>query len=303
MKEKINLQELTVLLSRKSGISKKEADTFLREFFGLMIEALIEDKAVKVKNIGTFKLLKVEARESVDVRNGNRVVIPAHTKVSYTQANGLSEIINKPYQHLGPIIIAKKSQKEQSDEPAEEQKQEQAVKPVHIVPPVTLDKDSSKSDKVQPQLIKFKKKKLPAEVTQGKRKGLITVLFTFLIVAALITGFYLLSKETGDTINYRPSSSIGTVITGKEVWESGKIRKTKVGDRLTLISFEEYGDVVFWIYIYEENKHLISKDNYVRAGVDIIIPPSEKYDIDAGNSKSLQKARDFAKNYEELGDR
>ena len=293
MKEKINLQELTALLSDKAGISKKEADIFLREFFGLMTEALVEDKLVKIRNLGAFKLSEVEARESIDVRNGNRLVIPAHTKVSYTPDKELNEIINEPYLHLKPIIIGNNPQKEKSDEHIEIQENE-----------------------------------FTDEIIRVKKKGAKTFIFTFLIVAGLIAGFYFLSKETEDTANFHsiPTKTafdiakekennaensdefekteevidtVDTVIPVKEIQDIGKKRRTKVGERLTLISLEEYGDVVFWIYIYEENKHLISKDNYVKAGVDIIIPPPEKYGIDAQNPESLQKARDFVKNTDE----
>ena len=64
-----------------------------------------------------------------------------------------------------------------------------------------------------------------------------------------------------------------------------------------MIAYEEYGDVIFWIYIYEENKHLIDMDNYVKPNVRIIIPSPERYGIDAKDAKSLQRARDFANVY------
>jgi len=362
MKEKINLQELTTLLSEKSGISKKEADVFLREFFGLMTDALIEDKIVKVRNLGTFKLSEVEARESVDVRNGSRLLIPAHTKISYTQDKDLNEIINKTYSHLEPKIIEELPLQEETyqeeirqeeirqeeirqEEVRQEEaatsgisqkveqhieKQEQEQEPVTSTDIIPSDVPADKVPKSDKPLFEPYDDGLADEEIRRKRNRIITFITTFVIVAILIAVFYFLSQEPENTVRNYPNLSettlniaketeeetetdienssefegteevvnpADTIIPIKATWAPGKKRKTKVGERLTLISFEEYGDVVFWIYIYDENKHLISKDNYVRAGVDLTIPPPEKYDIDAKNAKSLQKARDFAKNY------
>lgn len=110
MNEKINLQELTGLLSDKAGISKKDAETFLRELFNLMTEALIKDKLVKVKNLGSFKLTEVNERESVNVRTGERVVIPAHAKVSYTPTTQLGQTINEPFALFESIELDSENQ-------------------------------------------------------------------------------------------------------------------------------------------------------------------------------------------------
>ncbi len=97
MNERINWQELSALLAEKSGITKREAEAFLKEYFDTITSALVEDKMVKVKRLGTFKLTLVNDRASVDVTTGERVVIPAHYKVSYTPDTQLSETINEPF--------------------------------------------------------------------------------------------------------------------------------------------------------------------------------------------------------------
>lgn len=97
MSEKINIQDLAALLAVKSGITKKEAEAFLRECFDIIDEALTEDKLVKVKNLGSFKLALMEDRESIDVASGERVLIPAHYKVSFSSDKSLAETINEPF--------------------------------------------------------------------------------------------------------------------------------------------------------------------------------------------------------------
>ena len=73
MNEKLNIQDLIDLLAEKHGMSKKNADSFVKEFFQLIEEALEKDKYVKVKGLGAFKLIDVESRESVNVNTGERL--------------------------------------------------------------------------------------------------------------------------------------------------------------------------------------------------------------------------------------
>ena len=97
MKEKIGLQDLAALLAEKAEITKRDAETFLREYFELMNEELINSGLIKIKDLGTFKLSMMEDRESIDVTTGERVLIPAHNKVVFSPDRKLSETVNEPF--------------------------------------------------------------------------------------------------------------------------------------------------------------------------------------------------------------
>ena len=97
MNERINLQDLSALLAEKMAITKKEAEMFLREYFEVINEELIKTKLIKIKDLGTFKLLWVEDRASVNVTTGERVLIPAHYKVAFTPDKKLAETVNEPF--------------------------------------------------------------------------------------------------------------------------------------------------------------------------------------------------------------
>jgi hypothetical protein len=60
---------------------------------------------------------------------------------------------------------------------------------------------------------------------------------------------------------------------------------------LVTLSEKYYGSPWFWVYIYEENKDIISNPNNVRPGTEVVIPPAEKYGIDANDPASLKKAQ------------
>ncbi len=105
MNEKLNIQDLVDMLAEKHGMSKKNADSFVKEFFQLIEEALEKDKYVKVKGLGTFKLIDVESRESVNVNTGERFEIQGHTKVSFAPEPTLKDIINKPFAHFETVVL------------------------------------------------------------------------------------------------------------------------------------------------------------------------------------------------------
>jgi nucleoid DNA-binding protein len=105
MNEKINLQELIILLAQKANITKKEAEAFFKECFDTMNEALLTDHLIKVKGLGSFKLTQVNDRESIDVVTGERVLIPAHYKVNFTADNSLAQAINEPFALFAPVEL------------------------------------------------------------------------------------------------------------------------------------------------------------------------------------------------------
>lgn len=105
MNDKLTIQDLTDLLADKHGLSKKDAEAFVKEFFVLIEQALENDKYVKIKGLGTFKLIDVESRESVDVNTGERIEIKGHTKVSFTPDSTVREIVNKPFSHFETVAL------------------------------------------------------------------------------------------------------------------------------------------------------------------------------------------------------
>jgi nucleoid DNA-binding protein/nucleoid-associated protein YgaU len=105
MGERINIQNLIDLLAAKKGLSKKDAETFLKEMFAVIEQALQTDKYVKIKGLGTFKLIEVDSRESVNVNTGARIEIQGHTKVSFAPEASIRDLINKPFAHFETVIL------------------------------------------------------------------------------------------------------------------------------------------------------------------------------------------------------
>ncbi|OCW93203.1 hypothetical protein A9168_12385 [Macellibacteroides sp. HH-ZS] len=97
MNNKLTIQELATLLSVKSGKDTYEAERFIRELIAVVSDGLLSDKMVKVKGLGTFKIVLVEDRESIHVNTGERILIPAHYKCSFLPDTDLKELVNRPF--------------------------------------------------------------------------------------------------------------------------------------------------------------------------------------------------------------
>lgn len=97
MNNKLSLVDIAGLLSERTGKDKKATEQFLREFIQVVSAGLFTDKTVKIKGLGTFKIIPVEERESVHVNTGERFVIPAHYKYSFLPDKELRDTVNAPF--------------------------------------------------------------------------------------------------------------------------------------------------------------------------------------------------------------
>ena len=92
--KKVTLQELADVISAQSGATKRFTDSFLRELVVVIQEYLEKDGIVKVKGLGTFKLLWIEARKSVNVATKETIILPAHYKLSFSPEESIKQELN-----------------------------------------------------------------------------------------------------------------------------------------------------------------------------------------------------------------
>ena len=102
---KLNLYDLCGVLVSKNGLEDKEARRFVQAMFDIIQEGLDEDKVVKVKGLGTFKIIDVDARESINVNTGGRVLIEGHSKLTFTPDSVMKEIVNKPFSQFETVVL------------------------------------------------------------------------------------------------------------------------------------------------------------------------------------------------------
>ncbi len=183
MAKRYNLSQLTDAFATQTGMSKTDSERFIKSFFDMISEGLMVNGRVKIKGLGTFRVVQVKDRESVRVNTGERFVIPGYRKVAFTPDNNLKESINKPFSAFETVVLTdtqaglletvdepeSKAAKRPTDaakvtESSSGQKRESASEPVWAQEPVT-EKVSKQESKP-----KSKSKSKPKSKSEKARK-------------------------------------------------------------------------------------------------------------------------------------
>ena len=124
MEKKLLMQDLADALSAREGLTKKKSEAFVKALFETIEEGLLADKFVKIKGLGTFKIVSVGERESVNINTGERFSISGHEKVTFTPDTTLKDLINRPFSHFQTVILNEDTDLEEldnvEDEPLED---------------------------------------------------------------------------------------------------------------------------------------------------------------------------------------
>lgn len=102
---RLTIQEIAKVLVAKNGLEPSQANRFATELFAIIQERLEKNDLVKVKGLGTFKVITVDARESVSVRTGGRVMIEEHSKITFTPDATMKELVNKPFSQFETVVL------------------------------------------------------------------------------------------------------------------------------------------------------------------------------------------------------
>lgn len=102
---RIGITELARMLSSKHNMSQADAENFVRLMFAVVGDGLEQEKLVKIKSFGTFKMGSVKDRESVDVNTGERIVIEGRNKINFMPDNALRDFVNRPFAQFETVMI------------------------------------------------------------------------------------------------------------------------------------------------------------------------------------------------------
>lgn len=169
-----NIKDLARFLVEKHGIKLADAEFFISLMTEIINEGVHRERQVKIKGLGTFKLMSVSSRESIDVNTGERIVIEGRDKLSFAPDNAMKELVNQPFSQFETVVVndgveLEDEYKEQVEEtaPVEEKKEiaeekaveeielprEELVKPIAVVSEMSAEtmslKEEKQEDKVQ----------------------------------------------------------------------------------------------------------------------------------------------------------
>ena len=286
MDAKLNHSDFNALFSKHLNIPASKAELFTRAFFDILVEGLETDGIVKINGLGTFKMVDVASRGSVNVNTGEKIEIKGHRKLTFLPADTLKDKINQPFSMFEPVEVDD-DYVDDEEEPAHDAVPEESVDEKRKQPEQTVE--SSKNNK-------------------GYMFAALSTLFIIIVAVVL---YFLLgnkSKETehdnntasklieNDSIKQAQSSdtiiSQPVVVDEFVITESmnsltlaqitikdttiysikGTMAVHRVGldETLTKISLKYYEDKRFWPYIVHYNG--IKNYNSLEIGTELLIP-------------------------------
>ena len=285
MDNKINLSQLADLLSQAGGMSKAASEQFVKNFFDIISQSVLSEGLVKVKGLGTFKLVQMEDRESVNVNSGERFTIEGHQKISFIPDADLKERINKPFAAFETVEISE-------EQAAQIDKMEQNENSTKITTD-SMEKGKANEPKKAPKESKKEVKK--EEEKKSCRKVWIGFIIAILVIALIVIllwpvfGGKALKKADKDVKEKAPAPAAVQPAPAKKPEaqpakkEPAKFTLTKAdqdkalplftiadtvnykitgtkathtmvkGDMLTTISLQYYGTKKLWPYIAKYN--------------------------------------------------
>lgn len=380
MNEKISFPDLVGLLSSKMNITKKEAETFLKEFFTVSTEIITSGEELRINGLGLFKPIWVEARGSINVQTGEPVEIPGHYKLSFIPDKVLREAVNAPFSSFSVEVLndhvpiedmtavpsqdidenndicnTENVELQDSKEIREKEEEDEPIEPAHeyIQEDKSADEESSESTVSSQEIEKFQEEIIQPESetkveekeedcyedylrkSASRKSFWWGVLSAFgIIIICLAGGIFFMGNDSPyvvkigeytlslgkQSIDSRPMNNNPELVVLPEnkdtlsEMEKDSVLKDSVisvsplaapevkpvietirsGVFLTTLARKYFGHKAFWVYIYEENKDVIKNPNQVPIGTRLTIPSASKYDIDANNRASVEKAKALA---------
>lgn len=144
MDAKLNHSDFSALLAKQCNISATKADNFTKAFFDILVEGLESDGIVKINGLGTFKMVDVASRGSVNVNTGEKIEIKGHRKLTFLPADTLKDNVNQPFAMFEPVEV----DDDYTDDVTEEITSEESLAPATEAPeetpaPATEDTEES----------------------------------------------------------------------------------------------------------------------------------------------------------------
>ena len=380
MNEKISFPDLVGLLSSKMNMTKKEAETFLKEFFTVSTEVITSGEELRINGLGLFKPIWVEARGSINVQTGEPVEIPGHYKLSFIPDKVLREAVNAPFSSFSVEVLndhvpiedmtavpsqdidenndicnTENVELQDSKEIREKEEEDEPIEPAHeyIQEDKSADEESSESTVSSQEIEKFQEEIIQPESetkveekeedcyedylrkSASRKSFWWGVLSAFgIIIICLAGGIFFMGNDSPyvvkigeytlslgkQSIDSRPMNNNPELVVLPEnkdtlsEMEKDSVLKDSVisvsplaapevkpvietirsGIFLTTLARKYFGHKAFWVYIYEENKDVIKNPNQVPIGTRLTIPSASKYNIDANNRASVEKAKALA---------
>lgn len=326
MNEKISFQQLSELLSEITGSSVATSELFIKEFFAVISDALTKGETVKIKKLGAFSpsgmpdkpVIYVPDEELAEAINMPFTCFEAVELNDSISDDALNECNNEHQNKQSNIDFEQENELSSTTEELEQietTEEGQNNTETSITEIVKIEQDST-SDTVDEVVTKIDETQetckpiiseevLDVTEDEGERKSLLGLWICISLIIGLFIGYLIGNIYPYDTTKTNDieivkdipllSDSIATDSTvetadtiATPIVITDTIGKTRF---LTTMARQYYGEMSFWVYIYEENKDILGNPNRIKPGTIVIIPDAEKYGIDKNDSLSVERAK------------
>ena len=329
--KKVTLQELADVISAQSGATKRFTDSFLRELVVVIQEYLEKDGVVKVKGLGTFKLLWIEARKSVNVATKETIILPAHYKLSFSPeesiklelnavegiVSGGASVIQDAENDAQPIeetvekapasvevaveetsgVTVEETAEVAVEEPASKKSHKTLVSIIIILVLVILGLAAyilvPDLDAKLMGIIKPTLKESKFEVQDANS----VVSDSAVIVEPEVSGPIV--EPTKDKLPAEPMITLDNYT--PSVAKNAPTREVVTvidGSRLTMVAYRAYGHKAFWVYVYDANRDRLKRPSDVEKGMQLRIADLPKSLVNSKDQRCLDKAYELARKYD-----
>lgn len=326
MNEKISFQQLSELLSEITGSSVATSELFIKELFAAIADTLIKGESVKIKDLGTFSpsgmpdkpVIFAPAEELAEAINMPFACFDAVELNDDISDDALNEC---NYEHQNKPSNTDVEQENELSSTTEEleqietSEQEQNNTETSLTETVNIEQEST-TDLVDENVTKIDETQEDNDTIlseeafddaedERERKSLLWLWIIISLITGLLVG-YLIGNiypyDTKKTNNIEVAKEIALLsdsIATDSIVETidtittpiiitDTIGKTRF---LTTMARQYYGEMSFWVYIYEENKDILDNPNRIKPGTTVIIPDAKKYGIDKNDSLSVERAK------------
>ena len=333
--EKLSWADLRKAIAQRINTDEKEVGTFMSALAPAIIQALQEERQVRITNFGTFKLQSIAPRRSVNVATGEAFTLPGYDKLTFTPETSVKELIGNLDSRPSPIHDESTPLRKLGEQATEivdilndlgqSPKKEAAVdeKPVVSEPPVV---DEEKEEPIKENSSMSKEKHLqesqqePQEKKNEKKNRTwlvvgITVLL-FAVVLALV--FLFIGNKFVAWVEglHNKDVQIEVVATPEEIVEDLVPQSTlpypltytefiaqeylPEGSRLAWLARKYYGNRDLWVFIYEANKNVVEHPSLIQIGTLIKVPKLPAEMMDFSNPELQQLVDRLAEEYKKL---
>jgi integration host factor subunit beta len=135
----VTKKEIVKTISEEIGLTQLKTKEIVQKTFDAIVETLVEEKRIELRNFGVFEVKKRAARKARNPRTGDKVYVPEKYVVTFKPGKEMEERVRELERQAAEAAAAQQREKETPEteaaaEPALEStpvSQELAAQPVY----------------------------------------------------------------------------------------------------------------------------------------------------------------------------